>query len=242
MRRAFTLIEVLVVVAIVAILITLLLPALASSKEKARRTACANNLRQLAIGSLMYSHDDPNGTLANTESDSDDNQNWLYPAYISSLQSFTCPSTRNVVRPESRIATESGDYLEDLAHYAHGKDRNGSSYEVYGFMNFNGTSRTVLTSNGVTREVQGTRKTSTAVETYAHEFNAFGLKGTVPGPTAIWILLDGDDSAGNFPTDLSNHGADGLNVAFCDGHVQWIKRKDWAISYETSQDENRTAP
>ena len=105
-RRAFTLVELLVVIGIIAALIALLVPVFAKAREQAHRTKCLSNLRTIGQAMFVYANNNrdrlPNGNALYTWVDPDA-ANWVMKNFADDLSEgrvFHCPSDRDEDEPQ----------------------------------------------------------------------------------------------------------------------------------------------
>lgn len=231
-------IEVLVVIAVIALLLGLLLPVLARSKAEARKTRCLSNLRQVALAIELYAADNEQRFPLNYDGLAGRElvPNWVYGNMADPTDRREADSLADPAR--TLLAT----YLKDSRPYKCPADRTDAVRSLSLNCRVN-----PVRLNAEPRWLWGT----------GTNYPIFRRAQDMTSPTLTFIVLDEEEAMindGYFAVDLSNTGEPygegtpvpltiidfparrhvrGANVAFGDGHVEWVRWRDALIQAET---------
>ena len=238
--RAFTLVELLVVIGIIALLISILLPALGKARKSANTAKCLSTVRQLSMAWTMYGNEHK-GLSIPYYNDSDENSLWigqLRGVYSNIDKSRFCPEASDASTLPSKwgacymawgpgtsgfLTNQSGSYtfngwLYWWGDYNGNKDR-GPNYSTSPTFFFN---KTVSRSAEVPVFSDGAWVDTWIRETDSAPQNLYGASATATGQ-ALWRVC------------IARHRK-AINIAYCDGHAATVPldqlwNQVWHLNY-----------
>jgi prepilin-type N-terminal cleavage/methylation domain-containing protein/prepilin-type processing-associated H-X9-DG protein len=246
-QRGFTLIELLVVIAIIAILAAILFPVFAQAREKARSISCLSNMKQMALGVMMYVQDYDEVMIPSTitytgQAFPNDRRFWpeLIQPYQKNWNIVRCPSD-----PTDPFGIFNGSNAGIKWYY------NWMRWPQYGLnWNYLMPSPTCAPFPGLPVAMAGiAQPAATVLMTDVKNVGSsagFYTSEHVDSPAAIWAPDCCTYSNGGWGTgawgDTINYASrptftgsfaprhnGGGNVSFCDGHAKWFTSGGLAV-------------
>jgi prepilin-type processing-associated H-X9-DG protein/prepilin-type N-terminal cleavage/methylation domain-containing protein len=224
LRRFFTLIELLIVIAIIAILASMLLPALNKAREKAKMIQCTSQAKQIATGLQMYA-DSSNGFVPLRRQLAQGSVSYSKPGwagtlfqnnYLTNTAIFVCPAAATYKNSDKIIAAtlNSHNSIYDWVHYGMNMYycNNVDSKPPRRFSNTFKPSQTILIGDTIDRTPDGTTE-------------AVGKETLIYSTPMIQYMQP----------RLDNRHNNGANVSWSDGHVSWENRAWERYQYKNNQ-------
>lgn len=207
--HGFTLIEIIVVIAIIATLIALIFPAVSGALEKGKATQDMNNLRQLGLATQMYLNDN-DGALFQPTGGATPWPQILNPKYVATWKTFQSPFDKNIASADSAAARVS-----------YGMNQNAT--------NTGGTGGASLPSDNITNP-----SAFIVFAAVPERSSPLKFSGTAAAPVS---LTQPSVAAGNFGTHsnrrrinvcMADWHAENMDwAAFCDGATTTTAQQRW---------------